>query len=108
MAQSHTSLNRLGEFVTSLPADAVTNKTTTGWEHAVEMIVTNPGRWYKLHRLYKNGFSSPANSARRMLEENHPAEVASRFEAASRLAQDNGDGKFYEVYIRIAPEPGDG
>ncbi len=97
----HTSLDRpFATMIGELPKKAVVYRTRTQWQQVVDSLLAHPGQWFELSRTYAS-VSSALASARKVMEEEQPAEVAELLEAASI-----GKGDKVTVYLRVRPHPG--
>lgn len=98
----HTSLDRpFATMIGELPKKAVVYRTRTQWQQVVDSLLAHPGHWFEMSRTYSN-VAAALSSARKVMEEEQPAEVAELLEAAS---SPNKDGRV-TVYLRVRPHPG--
>lgn len=102
MNTQHASLSRPRMVPVDLPKKAVINRSMTVWQDIVYTLVQNPDQWFELTRKY-TALSTATALARKTIEANYPADVASRLESASMPA----GGNLVTCYLRLVSAPVD-
>ena len=103
MKRRHASLSRpYGHFVESLPDDVSVQTPKTPWQRICEVLVDNPGQWFKLDQTYKGGSASALNSARKVLEADYDSSTSTSLSSAHRLIDAENDR--YEIFLMVNPE----